>query len=389
MSGNGDVDQHRQAYAYCAYCPKVCRFACPVSDATQSETTSTWGKMTEAYLVTTDKRSLEPSGAKALYACTGCMRCRTFCRHENEVGFALFSARQEAVDRELAPKGALSTLKTFAQHGNPFGQDLAPFVAKYRADAPVRFQLFPGCSSLVKRPELIDDALAIGEAMAAPFGVTKASGRCCGYPLYAAGDLREFEVHARTVADSLRPYPELVVLDPGCAYTLRVVYPRVGVELPSNVRTIYEVLAERLDHAPQRRPVATTVAYHDACHLGRGLGQYEEPRRLLRAAAGEVVEAQENRAEGHCSGGGGLLPRTMAETSVTIARRTADRLTGAPEGASPGEPAGPGNGTAKADALPTIVTACPTSRRMFERAGRRAEDLLSVLRRWLSEGETR
>ena len=31
-----------------------------------------------------------------------------------------------------------------------------------------------------------------------------------------------------------------------------------------------------------------------------------------------------------------------------------------------------------------IVTACPTSRRMFERAGRQALDLVSVVRRWLA-----
>lgn len=364
MSGDGEVDQHRQAYAYCAYCPKICRFACPVSEVTQNESTSTWGKMTEAYLVTTDKRTLEPGGAKALYACTGCMRCRTFCRHENEVGFALFTARQEAVDRELAPEGALSTLKTFAQHGNPFGRDLAPYVQRHRAEAPVRFQVFPGCTTLVKNEPLLEDALAVSDALGAPSGVCKAANRCCGYPLYAAGDQRAFEAHARAVADALAPYPELVVLDPGCAYTLKIVYPRIGVELQPRVRTIYEVLAERLEHAPAKAPLSEKTAYHDSCHLGRGLGQYEEPRQLLRAAVGEFREAFSNRAEAGCSGGGGLLPRTMPEVSVAIARRQADRL--APE-------------------EETIVTACPTSRRMFERAGRKADDLLSLLRRWLAQ----
>lgn len=360
------VDTHRQAYAYCAYCPKVCRFACPVSDATQSETTSTWGKMTEAFLVTTEKRPIEGSGARALYACTGCMRCRSFCRHENEVGWALFSARQTAVDRELAPEGARSTLKTFAQHGNPFGVDLGQVASRYRADAPVRFQVFPGCTSMVKRPEVIDDALAAGESLNAPMGVCKAGANCCGYPLYAAGDQREFEDHARKVATALQPYHELVVIDPGCAYTMKVVYPRVGVELKSRIRTIYEVLSERVEHGATQRPLDETVTYHDACHLGRGLGQYEEPRRLLRAAVSNLVEPQENRGEAGCSGGGGLLPRTMAETSVGIARRLGDRL-------------GPQDAT--------IVTACPTSRRMFERAGRKAEDLLGLLRRWLRQGE--
>ncbi|MBX5482881.1 MAG: (Fe-S)-binding protein [Myxococcaceae bacterium] len=367
MSGSR-IEQHRQAYAYCAYCPKICRFACPVSDAVPSETVSTWGKMTEAHLVTTQKRSLEPGGAKALYACTGCMRCRTYCRHENEVGFALFTARQEAIDRELAPQGARSTVRTFSQFGNPFGVDLSPLVARYRADTPVRFQLFPGCTTLAKRGEVLEAALAVGEALGAPFGVAKSSNRCCGYPLYAAGDLREFERHARATAEALKPYPELVVLDPGCAYTLRVVYPRVGVALQTDVRTIYEVLAERVDHAPSRPPMEETVAYHDACHLGRGLGQYEEPRRLLRAAVKHVREAQEHHGEAGCSGGGGLLPRTMAEASVTIARRQAERA--APDGE-------------------TVVTACPTSRRMFERAGRRSEDLLTLVRRWINAKDER
>jgi dimethylglycine catabolism B len=191
------TDTHRQAYAYCAYCPKVCRFACPVSEVTHNETTSTWGKMTEAFLVTQDKRPLEEMGAKALYACTGCMRCRSFCGHENEVGFALFSARKLAVDKALAPAGALSTLKTFAQHQNPFGPDLAEAAGRYRADAPVRYPLFPGCSSLVKRSDLVEDALAVGKALGTPFGVAKASSKCCGYPLYASGDEEAFVAHAR------------------------------------------------------------------------------------------------------------------------------------------------------------------------------------------------
>lgn len=114
---------------------------------------------------------------------------------------------------------------------------------------------------------------------------------------------------------------------------------------------------------PGAPPLEVTAAYHDACHLGRGLGQYDQPRALLRAAVSEVREATERREEGGCSGGGGLLPRTMVETAVDIARRQAERL-------GPEET--------------VIVTACPTSRRMFERAGRRAEDLLSIVRRWLS-----
>ncbi len=358
------LEPHRQAYAYCAYCPKVCRFACPVSEVTKSETTSTWGKMSEAHLVAQEQRPLEEHGAKALYACTGCMRCRTYCNHENEVGFALFSARQVAVDKKLAPAGALSTLQSFSIHGNPFGKDLAPFVAEHRADAPVRYAFFPGCSSLVKRSELVDNARTVADALGAPLGVSKVANKCCGYPLYAAGDERAFVEHAQKFAAQLESYPEFVVMDPGCAYTLKVVYPRFDVKVPSEVKTVYEVLAERLDHGPPRPKLAMKVSYHDACHLGRGLGQYEQPRALLRAAVEELVEAREPKEHAGCSGGGGLLPRTMPDVAVGAAKSEAER---------------------HADKEATIVTACPTSRRMFDRAGRKASDLFEVLARWVNQ----
>jgi len=357
------TDQHRQAYAYCAYCPKICRFACPVSESTHTETTSTWGKMTQAYLATKEQRALGPGGAKALYACTGCMRCRSFCKHEQEVGWALFDARELAVRAHQAPEGAASTIATFGRHGNPFGQDLAPWAEQYRAEEPVRYPLFPGCSALAKSSRTIEDALRVGRALSTPLGVCKAASRCCGYPLHAAGDQRAFEVHARGVAEALAPYPELVVMDPGCAYTFRVVYRRAGIRLPNRILTLTEVLEARLDTGPRTPPLAEAASYHDACHLGRGLGEYEPPRRLLKASVAEVYEGTEARAEAPCAGGGGLVPRTMPDTSVDVARRAAERYP------DPGDR--------------PIVTACPTARRMFERSGRKAVDLVSVLRRWL------
>ena len=356
-------DQHRQAYAYCAYCPKICRFACPVSESTHTETTSTWGKMTQAFLATRQDRPLGPGDAKVLYACTGCMRCRSFCKHDNEVGWALSDARELAVRTDQAPEGARSTLDTFHRHGNPFGQDLAPRVEQYLPQGPVRYPLFPGCSALLKASHAVEDAIAVSRAFSVPMAVCKAASRCCGYPLYAAGDQRAFADHARRMAEALAPYPELVVLDPGCAYTLRVVYPRAGVRLPNRLLTLTEVLAERLDHAPRMERLPGPTAYHDACYLGRGLGEYDPPRRLLRAAVTEVKEAFESHAEAHCAGGGGLLPRTMPETSVDVARRCAEHVH---QGGG-----GP------------VVTACPTARRMLERGGQKALDLVSVLRRWL------
>lgn len=357
-------DPHRQAYAYCAYCPKICRFSCPVSEVTRSETTSPWGKMTEAYLVAGEKRTLDEGGSRALHACTGCMRCRSFCDHQNEVGYALFSSRKESLEKGLSPRGVTSTRTSFAEHQNPFGRDLSRAVAAFPVETPVRYALFPGCSALAKRSESVENALAVGEALSTPLGVSKVSARCCGYPLYAAGDMDGFRAHAEKVRDSLKDLRELVVQDPGCAYTMKVAYERVGVELKTEIMTLFEVLADRIAGADHPPPLEMKTAYHDACHLGRGLGQYDAPRKLLSAAVGVFREAHELREEGGCSGGGGLLPRSMPEVAVEIARKQGERLAPNDE---------------------VIVTACTTSRRMFERAGRKSEDLLDVVRRWLAQ----
>lgn len=357
------MDRHEQAYTYCAYCPKLCRFACPVSEATHTEAHSTWGKMTAAHLVAEGKRELDESTAKALHACTGCGRCKSFCKHENLVGPALFAAREETVKSGNQPKGAASTLATFTQAQNPFGPELAALVASWRSETPVRYPLFPGCSSLVKAPQVIEDTIAVSRAFGAPMGVSRVSSRCCGYPLYAAGSHDAFRDHARANAEALDSVPELAVLDPGCAHTLKVVYPMFGVHLKTRIRTVVEVLEENLSHAPGKPPLAQTVGYHDACKLGRGLGQYDQPRKLLARAVSGVQEAASIRSEGGCSGGGGLLPRTMPEVAVEVARRQAVEV--APQ----------------LDVA--VVTACPTSKRMFERSGKTSYDLMTLLRRWV------
>ena len=331
MNGLPDV---KETSSTCAACPKACRFSCPVSEATQNESLSAWGKMSAVHHVVTGQRPLDADTAAAIHACTGCGRCTSFCSHENPVAPSLFGARQLAVSAGLQPRGAASTLATFQQAQNPFGHELGSLVASWRAQRPVRYPLFPGCSSLVKRPALIEQTLAVADAFGAPMGVAKTASKCCGYPLFAAGSFEAFAAHARAVADAFVETPEVAVLDAGCAYTFRTLYP------------------ER-------------VGYHDACHLGRGLGLYDEPRALLSRAVTAIVEAPSMRREAGCSGGGGLVPRTMTETSVEIARRQAAEISEDPN--------------------VTVVTGCPTSTRMFERAGRRAIDLVSLLERWVTQ----
>src|SRR5689334_12487996 len=105
------VDSHAREHTYCAYCPKLCRFSCPVSTVQARETTTPWGKMSSLHHIAGDALPMTAEHAAPFWACTGCMRCRTFCAHENDVAATLDAGRAEAVRAGVAPRAAYETIE--------------------------------------------------------------------------------------------------------------------------------------------------------------------------------------------------------------------------------------------------------------------------------------
>ena len=102
------------------------------------------------------------------------------------------------------------------------------------------------------------------------------------------------------------------------------------------------------------------MRFHDPCALGRGLSEYEAPRLVLARALGRSPdEFEAQRAGAECSGGGGLLPISMPETSARIA----DLRLAAHEQRGGG----------------VLVTACASSLRRFRAQGSPAMDIASVV----------
>jgi Fe-S oxidoreductase len=175
---------------------------------------------------------------------------------------------------------------------------------------------------------------------------------CCGHWQRAAGDSAGADA---TRSELLRELDgrRLFVLDPRCALELR----REGAV------TLVELAARHLDAFEPLR-TATAYRYHDSCALGRGLGLYDEPRRLLARLTGVTPgELASSRELARCSGGGGLVPLTMPH----VARYAAARLAA--------EHAHGGGGT--------LVTGCASSLRQLRGAGADAVDLIALLQRGL------
>lgn len=386
----------REATERCATCPKMCRFSCPVGLESARETLTPGNKMTLASLVVPDgarrralpgaleslvrrarelveqepTRALDADTAEAFWGCTGCLRCRTWCEHENDVPHALYEARAYAAAQGLAPAGANAVAELFARQGHAMGPELGDALRLLADDLPANpastTVLFAGCEAPVYNPNAIRAAVSASRKLGAPLGVAR-EPLCCGRPLYEAGRTDAFREHVgRTWA--LLGGREVVTGSPVCARALGEWARQVGVEPRGPVVPTSVYLARRLGPDVQAQPLPGSVSYHDPCHLIRGLGEGDAPRRLLRAAcAGELIEPESTMNEANCCGASGLLPRTMPDVARAMAMTRADemRRTGARR----------------------MATACPACRDALGKAGLDVVDVAEVVDEWLSGRE--
>jgi Fe-S oxidoreductase len=346
----------------CVFCPKLCRSACPVSNAEPRETLTPWGKMSMAYFAARGDVPLEPSYAAPAWACTGCFACKESCDHKNDVATTLLETRSALVDKGLGPDGAKATIAKFAAHQEATRRGVRELCGHQAVRSDSRDALLVGCSYV--RGARAEAGHAIDAATALLRGPVALVEVCCGLPLLLAGDAKGFAQQAEAMARATKRADRLWVADAGCAMALRMRYPSLGVQLDAKVELLVEVAARELGslgtvgEAHGREP----VRYHDPCQLGRGLGVYEAPRAVLTRALGrapEEFDARRDRAV--CSGGGGLVPVTMPRASRTIAEsRVAEH-----------ERAGGGR----------IVTACASSLLSFRRARAKADDLVTWIAR--------
>jgi len=357
--------EHERSITFCSFCPKLCRFACPVAHEEARETVTPQAK---GVLLDRIRRQLAPLDADAadvLFRCTGCDLHASACELGVRMSSVVFDARAEAVRAgtghpalEDLPRSLDADEATFSERVQAACDGVEP-----AADG---MQYFPGCAALEGDAALARAGFAAARRIVDDDDVRPAAAPgCCGYPLLAAGFHDAFRVRARRFADALRGADRLLTGDPMCTWTLRVAYAAAGVPFPVEVGHLAEAAAERPRRLRRRRGAdGVRAAYHDPCYLGRHLGVHEEPRNVLRTLLGsDPIELPWAERGGYCTGGGGLLPETAPETANGIARELLGHVAevGADE----------------------VVTACPRCHAVLsaQAKGTRVRDLAE----WLAE----
>ncbi len=149
---------------------------------------------------------------------------------------------------------------------------------------------------------------------------------CCGQPAFNQGYFEVARKLARRFLDIFEPAECIVCPSGSCTAMVKKHYPELFDREPETLARA-RTLSEKIFEVSQfltafvqpekiRARFQGKVTYHDSCHSARGLGIFDEPRRLLAQVKGlELVEMSDSKA---CCGFGGLFSLRFPEVSQAI-----------------------------------------------------------------------
>lgn len=209
-----------------------------------------------------------------------------------------------------------------------------------------RVALLPTCLIETVRPAAAAAVVRVleraGHDTFVPHGST-----CCGQPAWNSGFAKEARrVARRTLRALSRSQGPIVVPSGSCTVMIREHWPAMfagtsdadaATDVAGRVEEFSIFLARSAGGIPtgeqELAPRTTgpsagarTVAYHDSCHMLRGLGGRDEPRDALAAAGVPVVPIAGSE---RCCGFGGTFSVKLPELSVAMADEKLDEVVAA------------------------------------------------------------
>jgi len=251
---------------------------------------------------------------KGLFTCTSCQRCRIVCPKDISIpGKAIEKLREMAARQGLSIPRHEDLSETVMKTGRSVSRTKETFLEQVpeviEPDGKVRAEVgfFVGCMYNGRLPETALDMVDVmkrnGIRLIIPHEQV-----CCGSPLLRTGRTSGIESLMRRNVEAFasRGIDIVMTMCAGCGSTLKNDY-----STPFTVMDVTEVLDHYGIEPPAKLDLRAT--YHDPCHLIRGQGITEEPRKLLKSVVREFVEMPNQ-----CCGAGGGVRSGLPEEATAL-----------------------------------------------------------------------
>ncbi|MFZ1946606.1 MAG: (Fe-S)-binding protein [bacterium] len=367
------LDQALPEIQRCLKCG-LCKSACPIYAETLDESSSARGRIAIAEALRESGLSLGPLVADRLGKCLNCKACMDACPSGIKVDEIVLAARAEIFKKGRFPLLKKLVFRNLLKRGRllpPVGKTVAfierkilrglppsspyrillplvkldrdrllpifaekalteelPEVVTPKAPARMRVGFFSGCATNLIYTGVGKDVVRalVGEGIEV---VIPRDQGCCGVPVYTAGDRETARALARRNAEAFGRHrvDAIVTACASCGLALKRDYETMlGLgrdPLGAKVYDFAEFLVKhsKLEFARTGLP-ATKATYHYPCHLNRGQGIKEAPRKVLEALSG--VEFVEMEQADRCCGGAGTFSLSYYDLARAVGARKAN-----------------------------------------------------------------
>ncbi len=304
-----DIIQETKTY-YCLECGK-CTSVCPV--ARYDSSFSPRMMIEHALLGFGDELILD----RELFSCLTCYTCQQKC--PSDIDFPIFvrQARILAQDNGqrgiCAHSGQLQSLARLMTSPAIKQKRLEWLSKEYRVSENSDVLFWVGCAPYFAPifEDIQFNALDITKASLKALNLLGIepkllpNEKCCGHDALWTGDIETFKKLAEYNATQIKEagVKKIVFSCPEGYRTFKLDYPNY-VDLGCEVQHISELLAEKIgENGVKFKEIKKKVTYQDPCRLGRHLGVYDAPRKVIESIPGiELIEMRHSGLESICCG---------------------------------------------------------------------------------------